>query len=144
MDEEIKYIPYGTDEIDYNQFINNAANEVQSYINQQPWSNKRKESFLRAYQDLINKGITGASNTSGVWKINYGQDAVPLETLSKRDREMYGEAAYFLQQQMSRVPTKASLVKEEEDKKSKLPLFDNKYFTSNFENHISKLFGGRD
>jgi len=34
MDEEIKYIPYGTDEIDYNQFINNAANEVQSYVNQ--------------------------------------------------------------------------------------------------------------
>jgi len=28
MAEEIKYIPYGTDEIDYNQFINNAANDV--------------------------------------------------------------------------------------------------------------------
>ncbi len=144
MDEEIKYIPYGTDEIDYNQFITNSANEVQSYINQQPWSNKRKESFLRAYQDLISKGITGASNTSGIWKINYGKEAIPLETLSKRDREMYGEAAYFLQQQMSRIPTKSSLAKETENKKSELPLFDNKYFTSHFEDHISKLFGGRN
>jgi len=45
---------------------------------------------------------------------------------------------------MSKIPTKASLAKKEEDKKAKLPLFDNKYFTSNFENHISKLFGGRD
>lgn len=151
MDEEIKYIPYGTDEIDYNQFINNADNEVQSYINQQPWSNKRKKLFLNAYQNLKSKGITGASkeitgnpNAPEIWKINYGQDAIPLETLSKKEQQMYGEAAYFLQQQMSRVPTKASLTKKEEDKKSKLPLFDNKYFTSNFENHISKLFGGRD
>jgi hypothetical protein len=30
---------------------------------------------------------------------------------------------------MSKIPTKASLVKKEEDKKSKLPLFNNEYFT---------------
>jgi len=64
--------------------------------------------------------------------------------MSRKEQEMYGEAAYFLQQQMSRIPTKASLTEKENEKKSKLPLFDNKYFTSNFENHISKLFGGRD
>jgi len=33
MEKEVLYIPYGTDEIDYNQFIQNSANEVQSFVN---------------------------------------------------------------------------------------------------------------
>ena len=47
MAEEVKYIPYGTGEIDYNQFLENSANQVQSYVNSQPWSQKRKRSFLK-------------------------------------------------------------------------------------------------
>lgn len=135
-EKEIKYIPYGTDEIDYNQFITNAANEVQNYVNSQSWSNKRKESFLNAYQNLISQGITGASNDTGVWRINHAGKPIPLETLSKRDKEMYGEAAYFLRQQMSRITPRK---KEEEKKKEDLEKFGN--FETNLMNQILKGYG---
>lgn len=143
MDEEIKYIPYGDTQIDYNQFMQNSANSVQNYINQQPWSKKRKQSFLNAYKDLVSRGITGASNTSGVWNINYNGSQIDLDSLSKTDKEMYGEAAYFIQQQMSGLPTKAKQATV--TAKKDLPLFDNNYFTTQFQNHISnQLFGGRN
>lgn len=142
MAEEIKYIPYGDNEIDYNQFVQNSANSVQNYVNQQPWSKKRKQSFLNAYQDLMTRGVTGASNTTGVWTVNHNGEQIDLNSLSKIDREMYGEAAYFIQQQMSGIPTKAKQTAEE---KKELPLFDNNYFTTQFQNHISnQLFGGRN
>ena len=134
-EKEIKYIPYGTDEIDYNQFITNAANEVQNYVNSQSWSNKRKESFLNAYQNLISQGITGASNDTGIWRINHSGD-IPLETLSKRDREMYGEAAYFLRQQMSRITPRK---KEEEKKKEDLDKFD---FLDSFHKQLLEPYSG--
>lgn len=145
---EVQYIPYGTDEIDYNQFLQNSANEVQNYVNSQPWSQKRKQSFLNAYQEIMNRGVIGASNDSGVWKINHNGDPFPLETKSKRDREMYGEAAYFIQQQMSRIPTRQSIeAKEKEEaekKKGEIPTFDNKQFTIGVNNLLSKEFGGRE
>jgi len=31
----------------------------------------------------MNKGITGASNDTGVWTVNHKGDAVPLESLPK-------------------------------------------------------------
>lgn len=135
-EKEIKYIPYGTDEIDYDQFITNAANEVQNYVNSQSWSNKRKESFLNAYQNLISQGITGASNDSGIWRINHNGDPIPLETMSKRDREMYGEAAYFLRQQMSRITPRK---KEEEKKKEDLDKFD---FLNSFHKQLLEPYSG--
>lgn len=145
MAEEIKYIPYGTEEIDYNQFLQNSANSVQNYVNQQPWSQKRKQSFLNAYQDLMTKGIIGANNNTGVWTINHNGEQIDLNSKSKIDREMYGEAAYFIQQQMSKLPTKQAQQQKEEEEKAKLPLFDNNYFTSQFNTHISnQMFGGRD
>ena len=145
MAEEVKYIPYGTGEIDYNQFLENSANQVQSYVNSQPWSQKRKRSFLNAYQDLMTRGVTGASNTTGVWTVNHNGEQIDLDSLSKIDREMYGEAAYFIQQQMSGLPTKQVQQQKTQEEKSKLPLFDNNYFTSQFHTHISNnMFGGRD
>lgn len=145
MAEEIKYIPYGTEEIDYNQFLQNSANSVQNYVNQQPWSQKRKQSFLNAYQDLMTKGIIGANNTTGVWTINHNGEQIDLNSKSKIDREMYGEAAYFIQQQMSKLPTRQAQQQKGEEEKAKLPLFDNNYFTSQFNTHISnQMFGGRD
>ena len=145
MAEEVKYIPYGTGEIDYNQFLENSANQVQSYVNSQPWSQKRKRSFLNAYQDLMTRGVTGASNTTGVWTVNHNGEQIDLNSLSKIDREMYGEAAYFIQQQMSGLPTKQAQQQKTQEEKSKLPLFDNNYFTSQFHTHISNnMFGGRD
>ena len=140
MAEEIKYIPYGTDQIDYNQFLQNSANEVQNYVNQQPWSRKRKESFLNAYKQLMAQGITGASNDTGIWRINYNGEQIDLDSKSKIDREMFGEAAYFIQQQMGGLKPKQ---KEQEENKNK-SIFDNQYFTSSFHNQISKdLYGGR-
>lgn len=139
---EAVVIPYGQESIDYNKFLTNAADSVQSYVDKQPWSKKRKEYFWQAYNDLMSRGITGASNDAGVWTVNHKGDAVPLESLPKKLQEMYGEAAYFIQQQMSKIPVQVK--EEEEKKKQNLQLFDNDYFTNSFNKHIGlHFFGGR-
>jgi len=48
------------------------ANDVQNYVNSQPWSSKRKQKFMTAYSDIMNRGIQGASNETGQWRINVG------------------------------------------------------------------------
>jgi hypothetical protein len=39
--------------------------------------------FLEAYSDLMNRGVTGASNDSGQWQILYNGD-VGLDSKSKK------------------------------------------------------------
>ena len=140
---DIQYLNYGDQQIEQQALLNSLANNVQSYVAKQSWSNKRKQKFMSAYSDLMNKGILGASNTTGQWMIDVN-DEIDLNSMDQKDREMYQEAAYFIQQQMAGLPTKASQEEKKEDK-SELPLFDNKYFTTNFMSHIGHdRFGGRD
>lgn len=123
----------------YDQLLTNAANSVNEYVNNKPWSNKRKEKFIHAYTDIINSGILGASNNSGQWAIDINRD-FDLSSLPKKDQEMYQEAAYFIRNQMSSLPTITT--KQEEEPKQ---LFNNKYFTEQFQGFIgNKLFGGQD
>lgn len=140
---DIQYLNYGDQQIEQQALLNNLANQVQGYVQKQPWSNKRKEMFMSAYSELMNRGIQGASNTNGQWMLNVGGDTpLDLDSKSKKEKEMYQEAAYFIQQQMAGLPTKTS---QEEKKKEDLPVFDNKYFTSELIKHISnKDYGGQD
>ena len=140
---DIQYLNYGDQQIEQQALLNNLANQVQGYVQKQPWSNKRKEMFMSAYSELMNRGIQGASNATGQWMLNVGGDTpLDLDSKSKKEKEMYQEAAYFIQQQMAGLPTKTS---QEEKKKEDLPIFDNKYFTSELIKHISnKDYGGQD
>jgi len=65
-----------------------------------------------------------------------GED-IPFDTMSKKDKEMYQEAAYFIQQQMAGLPTKSSQEKKDE---SELPKYDN--FSKNFIDYVSKNYYG--
>lgn len=137
---DIQYLNYGDQQIEQQAFLTKAANEVQNYVLNQPWSKKRKEKFMSAYSDLMNRGIQGASNSTGQWVVNVGGDSLNLDSMNSKDKEMYQEAAYFIQQQMQNIP-----VSEQKEDKSKLPIFDNKYFTSELHNKIGRdEFGGRD
>ena len=139
------YLNYGNDQIDQQAFLNNAANDLENYLSNQPWSAKRKDLFRKAYVDIMNQGVTGASNTSGQWQITYNGDSINLDSKSKKEREMYGEAAYYIQQQMSKIPTKQNEEKQAEEEKKELPLFDNKFFTSGLQDYIgNNMFGGRN
>lgn len=142
---DIQYLNYGDQQIEQQALLNNLANQVQGYVQKQPWSNKRKEMFMSAYSELMNRGIQGASNTNGQWMLNVGGDTpLDLDSKSKKEKEMYQEAAYFIQQQMAGLPTKSSQEQKKEEDKKNLPLFDNAYFTREFGNHISNsMFGGR-
>jgi hypothetical protein len=60
-------------------------------------------------------------------------EPIPFDTMDKKDKEMYQEAAYFIQQQMAGLPTKASQENKVEDK-SKLTVFDNDAFRKGFIN----------
>lgn len=137
---DIQYLNYGDQQIEQQALLNNLANNVQSYVQNQPWSNKRKEKFMSAYSDLMNRGILGASNSTGQWMIDVGGDALPFDTMSKKDKEMYQEAAYFIQQQMQGLPTKASEEEQKEKEKSELPKYDN--FSNSFIDYISQNYYG--
>lgn len=131
---DIQYLNYGDQQIEQQALLNNLANQVQGYVQSQPWSNKRKEKFMSAYSDLMNRGILGASNNTGQWMVDVNGD--PLPEMSRKDKEMYQEAAYFIQQQMAALPTKTA---EEEKKVEDLPVFD---FNKDFITHVNNSING--
>lgn len=138
--QEPVYLNYGQSQINQQDFLTSAANQVQDYVAKQPWSNKRKELFMKAYSDIMTQGVTGASNGTGNWMVEYGGSPIDLDSKSKKEREMYGEAAYFIQQQMSQITPKAT----EDEKKEELPLFDNATFNSGLKAQlINGKYGGR-
>lgn len=130
---DIQYLNYGDQQIEQQALLNNMANDVQSYVKSQPWSKKRKDKFMSAYLDLINRGLDGAYNDSGIWKIRVKGGDLNLNNMPKKDREMYQEAAYFIQQKMSGLPTKSS-------EKEELPVFD---FNKTFDTHVKNWNGGK-
>ena len=135
------FINYNGTQLDQSAFLQNAANEVNMYVNSQPWSSKRKHKFMEAYQDIMNHGVLGASiGPEGIWNINHN-GVIDQSGMSKMDRQMYGEAAYFIQQQMHYLGT--SSAKKEEDTKKDLVAFNN--FQNNFGDFVSNnKFGGRE
>ena len=138
---DIQYLNYGDQQIEQQALLNNLANNVQNYVQNQSWSKKRKDKFMSAYSDLMNRGIIGASNNSGQWMIDVNGD--PLPEMSKKDKEMYQEAAYFIQQQMASLPTKQAEEEKKEEEKAKLDVFNNEYFVNGFNTKLANdWFGG--
>lgn len=146
VQQEPVYLTYGNDaQIEQNDFLNAVSNNMESYLSQQPWSNKRKDLFRAAYQDIMSRGVTGASNATGIWNVHHNGNQIDLDSLSRKEREMYGEAAYFIQQQMSTLPTKQAKEEEAKAKLASLPVFNNGYITQQFQGYIgNNMFGGRD
>lgn len=141
MAEEITYIPYGQDEISQQDLMTSLANGVPGYLDSKRWAKKDKyrQAWLNAYQDIIKGGLVGASNSSGIWTIQHGGEPIDLNTKSNLDREMYQDAAYYIQQQMSRMTPRK---KEEETKKENLDKYD---FTSQFLPQIyNNRYGGNE
>ena len=133
---DIQYLNYGDQQIEQQALLKNLADQVQGYVQKQPWSNKRKEKFMSAYSDIMNKGILGASNGTGQWMIDVG-DTIDLDSMGRKDKEMYQEAAYFIQQQMAGMPTKSS---QEEEKKKELDKFD---FYKSFHQKLLEPYNGK-
>lgn len=139
MAEEITYIPYGQDEISQQDLMTSLANGVPGYLDSKRWAKKDKyrQAWLNAYQDIIKGGLVGASNSSGIWTIQHGGDPIDLNNKSSIDREMYQDAAYYIQQQMSRMTPRK---KEEETKKEDLEKFD---FLNSFNTQlVNNRYGG--
>ena len=138
MAEEITYIPYGQDEISQQDLMTSLANGVSGYLDSKRWAKKDKyrQAWLNAYQDIMGHGLLGASNNSGLWNVQYGQEPIDLSTKSNIEREMYQDAAYYIQQQMSQMPLRK---KEEEKKKEDLDKFD---FVDSFGKQLLNLYGG--
>lgn len=139
--QEPVYLNYGSNQIDQQAFLDAAANNVQQYVNNQTWSAKRKQKFLNAYSDIMSKGIIGANNTTGQWAVDLNSN-IDLDSMDKKDQEMYHEAAYYILQQMKGITPREQ---QEEEKKSDLPVFNNDYFTEQFQGYIgNQLFGGQN
>lgn len=138
MAEEITYIPYGQDEISQQDLMTSLANGVPGYLDNKRWAKKDKyrQAWLNAYQNIINGGLVGASNSSGIWTIQHGGEPIDLNTLSNVDKEMYQDAAYYIQQQMSKMTPRK---KEEEAKKENLEKYGD--FKTNLMNQILKGYG---
>ncbi len=142
---DTNYLYYGDQEIEQQALMNSLANEVNNYVASKSWSKKKKERFMSAYSDMINRGLKGASNSSGVWMVDFGgDDYINQNTWDDEQRKAYEAAATFIHQQMSGLPTRSSQeqTKKEEDKKE-LTKFKNKDFVSSFTNRlVNDWFGG--
>ena len=133
-ENEITYIPYGQDEISQQELMTSLADGLPDFMNQYKWLKKpsnRKE-FLEIYSNIV-KGLTGASDSSGLWEINSTYDTSNLSPLGK---EMAGHAAHYIQQKMAQITPRK---KEEEKKKEDLEKYGN--FGTNLMNQILKEYG---
>lgn len=139
MEEDNKvWLGLGGDQIDQSLFLTNAANNIQSYVQSKPWSTKRKQSFLNAYNAIMQTGVTGATNDTGQWELTT-QTQLDPSGLSNRDQEMLGDAAYFILSQMQGVTPRGAVESTEEPKEK------TKFVGATaFDNWVSNnVFGGR-
>ena len=132
--KEPVYLSYGDQQVNQADFLTGMANEINNYVNNQPWSYKKKQKFMEAYTAIMNQGVTGASIKGGQWHVNHnGTLDIPEE-----DRQMYEEAAYFIQQQMSN-----HIKPAESSNTAKKSLTHNDFITG-LQSHIgTEHFGGR-
>lgn len=140
---DTNYLYYGDQEIEQQALMDSLANEVNNYVASKSWSKKKKERFMSAYSDMINRGLKGASNNSGVWMVDFGgDDYIDQNTWDDKQREAYEAAATFIHKQMSGLPTRSSQEQTKEDKKE-LTKFKNRDFVSSFTNRlVNDWFGG--
>lgn len=138
------FINYGNNQIDQQAFLDDSANSLESYIQSQPWSNKRKELFRQAYQDIMSRGVTGADNSSGTWKVTHKGNQIDMNSKSKKEREMYNEAAYYIQQRMNGLNTKKTNDNEKKEEPIKKKDYKNADFQNGLAEFIGKQYGGRE
>lgn len=138
-EQEITYIPYGQDEISQQDLMTNLANGLPDFVKSYKWLQKPgiTEKFLNAYKDIINHGITGASNSSGIWEITHGQGKIDTDNMSPLDKQIYEHAAYYIQQKMAQMTPRK---KAEEDAKKDLKDFN---FVNDFNTSILNEYGGQ-
>ena len=138
---DINYLYYGDQQVDQQALMNKMANEVNQYVQSQPWTRKRKDMFMSAYSDIMNNGLKGMSNNTGQWMVDFGGPTIDWNSKSRKEKEMYEEAGYFIQQQMSGLAIKPEEEKEEDTKE--LTKFKNEDFVSSFTNRlVNDWFGG--
>lgn len=138
-EQEITYIPYGQDEISQQDLMTNLANGLPDFVKSYKWLQKPgiTEKFLNAYKDIINHGITGASDSSGLWEITHNGDKIDTSTMSPIDKQIYEHAAYYIQQKMAQMTPRK---KEEEAAKKDLKDFN---FINDFNTSILNEYGGQ-
>ena len=138
MDKEVIYIPYGQDEISKQDLMTSLANGLPNFMNQYKWMGKSKyrDRFMQVYDDMI-KNLVGASNDGGKWVINSTNDT---SNYSPLDQELASHAAYYIQQQMSRMTPR----KKEEEAKKEEQAKKNKFNGEVFENDLAQYIGNKE
>lgn len=140
--EQNNYINYNNNQIDQNAFMEYAASGIDSYLKGKSWTNKRKQLFLDAYQDIMSRGVLGASPEDGLWKVSHKGDQIDLNSMSKKQQEMYKEAAYYIKKSMEEVysPKEESSKDKETSTKS---TYSAQEHINNFNRFLSNnMFGG--
>lgn len=127
-------INFGDIELNKEDFLTSAANDVNEYVQSQAWSSKRKNMFMDAYNDLMAQNITGAKVIDGSWHVLYDNDQIDQSKMSNKQKQMYKEAAWYIKSKMEEnLPSKKE-TKEEESK-----AFNN---TDEFKNYIKRYLYG--
>lgn len=140
---DTNYLYYGDQQVDQQALMNKMANGVVQYVQSQPWTRKRKDMFMSAYSDIMNKGLKGMTNSTGQWMVDFGGPAIDWDSKSRKEKEMYEEAGYFIQQQMNGLAADAKKQNEEKEEIELTP-YGSK-FKDVFGDYIGRTyFGNRD
>lgn len=141
---DINYLYYGDQQVDQQALMSQMANEVTQYVQSQPWTKKRKNMFMSAYSDIMDKGLKGMSNNTGQWMVDFGGPVIDWNSKSRKEKEMYEEAAYFIQQQMNGLAINNEKQEQETEEQVELTPYGEK-FSDVFGNYIGRnYFGNQD
>ena len=137
---------YNNVEINQDEFLQQVAKDSISYLQEQGWTNKTNEAWKKSLAEIINGEIESSSVASeGQYagqRVIHTNKNFNIESLSKKQKRIYSDVAWFLDQEMEKFANNKQ--EKQEEQKIDLPKFTNDQFSIDFNKIIANdRYGGQ-
>lgn len=137
---------YNNVEINQDEFLQQVAKDSISYLQEQGWTNKTNEAWKKSLAEIINGEIESSSVASeGQYagqRVIHTNKNFNIESLSKKQKRIYSDVAWFLDQEMEKFANNKQ--EKQEEQKINLPKFTNDQFSIDFNKIIANdRYGGQ-
>lgn len=127
----------GSRDIQLDLIQKNANYNIQNYLESKSWNRKKKQAFMSAYSDMINSINNGTISQRDSGR-QYIDSSGRISNTKGKGFDAYGEAAYFLDSIIDRLPDYSNKSEDTTPKKEK---YNSNMLINSFRN---RFFGGNE
>ena len=95
MNKQVDLFDVGTKKIERGRFVNNLDSNIESYLEQTGWGNKKKKAFMNAYLDFREAILKKCINKRDAHK-QYIDECGKLGNSKNEKFDAYGAFAYYM------------------------------------------------